>query len=308
MMKYRVDFCFLILFLITPFIWADELAAPECEILEKFEDINPASSTGGNGLLWKISRKGVASSYVFGTIHVADEAIISLLDEVRGTLAQATIFAMEVVPQAKEMMTVASLMYFADGRKLSDLLSQPLFNKVVKLLSSYHLSLEAVTLLKPWAAFVTMSYPPEFGQVMDLQLLGIARNNDVKVTGLESLQEQLDIFNTMTLDKQVKILSDAACHYDVVEADFEKMKSLYSARDLAGLYNYSKRYSLSDDAVYNELIRKLLINRNYTMTQRMLPILENGNAFIAIGAMHLPGEEGVLALLAKYDYEISPVF
>ena len=307
-MKYKVDFFLLTFLFVVPCVSADELVAPECEVQEKFEDPGPAPGTYGRGLLWKISKKGIPSSYVFGTIHVADEAIDSILDDVTGKLARATTFAMEVVPNAEELMTGASLMYFADGQKLSDLLSAALFNKIVKLLSSYHLSLEAVTLLKPWAAFVTMSYPPEFGKVMDMQLLEIARQHGVKVAGLESLREQLDIFNTLRLDKQVKLLSDTACHYDIVEADFEKMKALYSARDLAGLYNYSKRYSLSDDAVYNELVRKLLINRNHTMARRMRPILESGNAFIAIGAMHLPGEEGVLALLAKNNYEISPVY
>ena len=58
----------------------------------------------------------------------------------------------------------------------------------------------------------------------------------------------------------------------------------------------------------NVLIKKILVDRNYTMTERMQPMLESGNAFIAIGAMHLPGEEGVLSLLAKNDYEISLVY
>ena len=61
---------------------------------------------------------------------------------------------------------------------------------------------------------------------------------------------------------------DTACHYEIVEADFEKMKSLYIARDLAGLYAYSQRYSQSDDDLYNELIKKLLIDRNYTMAEK----------------------------------------
>ncbi len=122
------------------------------------------------------------------------------------------------------------------------------------------------------------------------------------------MREQIDIFDTMTLDKQVKLLSDTACHYEIVEADFEKMKSLYIARDLAGLYAYSQRYSQSDDDLYNELIKKLLIDRNYTMAERMQPMLKNGNAFIAIGAMHLAGEEGVLSLLANNEYEISLVY
>jgi uncharacterized protein len=106
----------------------------------------------------------------------------------------------------------------------------------------------------------------------------------------------------------VKILGDTACHYEVVESDFEKMKALYLDRDLAGLYAYSRRYSLSDDQLYLDLIQKLLVNRNYIMTERMQSALDKGRAFIAIGAMHLPGDEGVLALLTKNGYEISTVY
>ena len=298
----------LLLAFFSPHASATELIAPECQVLEEYEEITAATGEFDNGLLWKISKAGSPHSYVFGTIHVSDESIVKLPEEVIGALNQAKTFAMEVVPEPSEIMTIASLMYFSDGQKLSDLISEPLFDEVVRLLASYHLPEEAVELLKPWAAFLTMSYPPEFGQVLDMQLLEKARQLGVIVTGLESMQEQIDIFNTLTLDHQIKILSDTACHYDLVEADFDKMKSLYIDRNLAGLYAYSQRYSLSDEEVYNELIKKILVDRNYTMTERMQPILETGNAFIAIGAMHLPGDEGVLSLLAKNNYEISLVY
>ncbi len=299
---------FLCLLFMSPNTWASELIAPECRVLEEFEDTNPLDVAHSRGLLWKISKADIPDSYVFGTIHVSDEAIVNLPDEVAGALSTSSIFAMEIVPEPSEIMAFASLMHFTDGQKLSDFLSKSLFNEVVRLLSRYHLTEEATTLLKPWAAFLTMSYPPEFGQVLDMLLLEKARQLGAKIVGLESLDEQVDIFNSMALDKQVRILSDTACHYDLVEADFEKMKSLYIDRDLSGLYAYSQRYALSDDEVYNGLMKKLLIDRNYTMSDRMRSVLDSGNAFIAVGAMHLPGKEGILSLLTNYDYEVSLVY
>lgn len=308
MIRSRLKYLFLFVLCIAPSVWATELVAPECDALEEFEDVKPGPTSYGSGLLWKISKAGTRSSYVFGTIHVADDSIVDLPAEVNSVLAQATSFAMEVVPDASELMTFASLMYFTDGNKLSELISKPLFNEVVRLLIAYHLPEAAIALMKPWAAFLTLSYPPEAGQVLDMRLLETARQNGADVSGLESLQEQAEIFDTMALDMQVKILSDTACHYDVVEADYEKMKSLYIARDLAGLYAYSQRYSTADGELYNGLMKKLLTDRNYTMAKRMQPMLEVGNAFIAVGAMHLPGAEGVLSLLAKNGYEISRIY
>jgi uncharacterized protein len=298
----------LLLLLVFPVVCFAELSAPECVTAEDYEDTAPTQVEYGQGLLWKVSKAGTPSNYIFGTIHVSDEAIVNLPDEVSDALKQATSFVMEVIPEPAEVMTFASLMYFADGQKLTDHVSQALYDEIVSLLASYHIPAEAVVLLKPWAAFLTMSYPPEFGQVLDMQLLHKARQLGAKVKGLESMQEQIDIFNTLPLQSQIKILSDTVCHYDLAEADFEKMKSLYIARDLAGLYAFSQRYSLSDDEVYNDLIKKLLVDRNYTMAERMQAELENGNAFIAIGAMHLPGDEGVLSLLAKSNYDISRVY
>ena len=193
MIRSKLEFSFLFVFFIGPSVWATDLVAPECEALEEFEDVKPALTTYGSGLLWRISKAGAPSSYVFGTIHVADESIVNLPEEVNGALAQATSFAMEVVPDPSELMTFASLMYFVDGNKLSDLLSKPLFNEVVRLLVAYHLPETTIALMKPWAAFLTMSYPPEFGQVLDMQLLETARHNGAEVSGLESLQEQIEI-------------------------------------------------------------------------------------------------------------------
>ncbi len=284
------------------------LVAPECEVLQEFEAVISRSSQYDRGLLWKISKAGSTPSYLFGTIHVADESITRLPAKVASVLNKANIFVMEVVPEPEEIQSFASLMYFTDGRKLSDLVSTALFDEVVRLLSVYHLQEEAITLIKPWAAFLTISYPPDLRPVLDMQLLDLARGNGAEISGLETLDEQIDIFDTMALDKQVKLLSDTVCHYETVEEDFEKMKSLYIDRDLAGLYAYGQRYSQADDKLYNELVKKLLIKRNYIMAERMRPMLAFGNAFIAIGAMHLPGEEGVLSLLAADEYEISLVY
>jgi uncharacterized protein len=305
----HTDFLLLLL-LFFSFASIAELNAPECETVEDYEETTPTPTPVeyGEGLLWKVSKAGTPANYIFGTIHVSDEAIVNLPNDVSEALIQATNFVMEVIPEPAEVMTFASLMYFADGQKLSDHVSQALYDEIVSLLAAYHLPAETVVLLKPWAAFLTMSYPPEFGQVLDMQLLHKARQLGAKVKGLESMQEQIDIFNTLPLRSQVKILSDTVCHYELAEADFEKMKSLYIARDLAGLYAFSQRYSLSDDEVYNDLIKKLLVDRNYTMAERMQTELENGNAFVAIGAIHLPGAEGVLSLLAKSNYEISRVY
>ena len=95
---------------------------------------------------------------------------------------------------------------------------------------------------------------------------------------------------------------DTVCHYEMLEEDFEVMKSYYLKRDMQGLYVYSNQYTISSEGLYQELIKRLLTDRNHRMVERMQDILQEGNAFIAIGAMHLPGDDGVLALLEGMSY------
>ena len=122
------------------------------------------------------------------------------------------------------------------------------------------------------------------------------------------MKEQGEIFNDLTMDEQIKLLTDTVCHYDIVEEDFDIMKSFYLKRDLGGLYNYAQRYAMADEPVYKKLMQRLINDRNNTMVERMQPMLQKGKSFIAIGAMHLTGEEGVLALLEKKGYRVKAIF
>jgi uncharacterized protein YbaP (TraB family) len=59
--------------------------------------------------------------------------------------------------------------------------------------------------------------------------------------------------------------------------------------------------------VVQEFTARLVVERNYRMAERIQPQLREGNALIAVGALHLPGEEGLLALLAEEGYRVSAV-
>ena len=262
----------------------------------------------GRGLLWKVTKEGLPSSYVFGTIHVAERHVSAQLDKVRSVLAGSEVFVMEAVPEPDDIATLRQMMFFADGTKLQDVISADLYAETLAELSAYHLTEKDVSAMKPWAAFLTMSYPAEMGVVLDQRLLRLARQGELDTMGLESMEEQGSLFNSFSLVDQVRLLTDAVCHREILVGDFAKMISLYTRGDLAELFSYGQRYSFADNTLYESLTEKILTQRNYTMVERMRPILETGAAFIAVGALHLPGEEGVLALLEKYDFEITRVF
>lgn len=282
--------------------------AAECRPFQVVEGEYLGPSAFDHGLLWKVTWDGAIPSFLFGTIHVADEEVVNLPEPVSEALNDSSVFVMEVLPDAAQILVMAELMFFNDGRQLSELLSAPLYERTVEILGAYHLAEEAVATMKPWAAFLTISYPPDMRDVLDLQLLQRAQERGAQIHSLESLEEQGSVFNDMDLNDQVRLLADAVCHYETANEDFERMKALYLDRDLKGLYRYGQRYAFADNALYERLTKRLLTDRNQAMATRMQPHLQQGGAFVAIGAMHLPGEAGVLDLLARNGYEISRVY
>ena len=279
-----------------------------CRPLQISEIPYPGPDEFGQGLLWKVSREGLPPSYVFGTIHVVQRHVSEQLEKVRDVLAESEVFAMEAIPEPDDVALMRRMMFFADGTRLQDVIPADLYTETLMVLRAYHLMEDDVATMKPWAAYLTMSYPAEMGIVLDQQLLHLARTGEAATRGLESMEELGSVFNSLSLADQVRLLTDAVCHRETLEGDFAKMISLYAEGDLAGLFSYGQRYSFDDNTLYENLTEKILTLRNYRMVERMLPMLERGAAFIAMGALHLPGEEGVLALLRQHDFEITRVF
>ena len=261
-----------------------------------------------DAVLWRVDKEGRQPNYLFGTIHVADAKISTLPQPVTDALDSAQVFVMEALPDLEESIKFSQMMYFDDGKKLRDYLDEEMYKRTMQILEDYQLTPEDLVFMQPWAAFILMSYPQGEGLPLDLQLLDIAQRNGIDIRGLETLSEQGRVFSTMDLDFQVRLLLDTVCNYEIVSSEFDTMKSLYLQRDLQALYNYSRKNSFAGDQLYEDLFKSLLTDRNHVMVERMQPVLEAGNAFIAIGAMHLPGADGILSLLAQQGYTITAVY
>ena len=302
MMKFLPEIALLLL--LIPFV---SHAQPVQEQCRPFNISSPDFSGPDkfkSGLLWEISRNGQTAGHIFGTIHVDDDRILNIPEVVRGALDASDYFAMEVVPSAQDAMDLSMSMFFMDGNRLDLLISPQLFDKTVSILEKHNMGGDIVALMQPWAAYIIMSYPADMGIILDLHLLDIARKNGAQVSSLETSTEQVEIFSGMDLEDQVRILADTVCHYETMLSDFDELKRLYLNRDLEGLYIQAQKYSFDDGEVYEEISQRLISQRNERMTSRITGLLETGNAFIAVGAMHLPGEDGILNLLETDGYSL----
>lgn len=262
------------------------------------------------GLLWKIERSGQAPSYVFGTIHSEDPRVLTLAKPVQITFDDAKTFVMEAVIDAEAMQAMSHSMLFNDGRALKDVVSANTYGKAVSALQDYGLPEAAVQLMQPWALAITLSTPkPKTGLVLDLSLRQQATAQGKQTAGLESVDEQVGIFAKLPMREQVIMLEDTLQQVGNLENVLASMHSAYLARDLARLERIStEQQALGNRALGEKLMRQLVDERNTRMVSRMDQYLKSGQAFIAIGALHLPGNAGVLNLLVKKGYRVSAVY
>jgi uncharacterized protein YbaP (TraB family) len=277
-------------------LWADEQA--------KQGILHP------RGLLWKIEKPSQPTSYLFATMHVSDPRVVNLPQPVEQAFKDSTQFVMEMLLTFQAVGLVSRASFFSDGRTLADVMQTENYRRLLDLLQKrMQLDESVVRHMKPWAVFSLLMMPVESdgSAALDMQLYRRAIQAQKQVAGLETAQEQVDVFDQMSVADQLWLLNQAVSEIEQTDAVFPDMLAAYLQGNLAALLSMQQQMMSAESEIDDRLLQRLLTQRNQRMAQRMQPYLQQGDAFIAIGALHLPGQGGVLHLLEQQGYAVSPV-
>lgn len=289
-------------------LWAAGAYANDlhCEPLPSGLPLELGSYAEAEALLWRIHAPDGRKSTILGTMHVADARVTRMMEVARSELEPSRNFALEVLLDEAATDKFQRAMFFADSRRLAMQIDFGLLRRALHLLERHGVPATVAATMKPWAAFVTLSQPlDEPSQPLDLMLLTAAQASGKQITALETVDEQIAVFEGLPTDDQIDMLREVVCHYDVLQTETEVMLDLYAARDLAGLMRASLAHI---DAQRLPFLEVLLWSRNRRMVERMLPLLIAGESFIAIGAMHLVGDRGVLHLLEQRGFRVDAIY
>lgn len=264
----------------------------------------------GQGILFSLSKTGVAPSHVFGTIHSDDVRVTNLPEPVRRALEVADRVAVEVVLDETLLLLSATALVFADGRNLPMVLDDELYGRTAAAVESLGIPEIALRQFKPWAVVTMLSVPPaKTGQFLDLMLYSTVRARGIEVIGLESVSEQLSLFDNLADQEQIELLKETLKNLDRLPLVFENLIQTYLKRDLAGLVRISEDLAKYGDTELGvKFQEKLIDSRNERMVERMLPLLEQGDLFVGVGALHLPGQKGILFILERLGYSVDRVY
>ena len=262
------------------------------------------------GVLWRIETPNAAPSYLLGTIHTDDPRITRLPVQVVQAFDSANSFSGEVLMDEQAMGVFGSYMFYSDDTDLATMLEPALYERVVQLLLKRGFNRETIRRAKPWTVVLTLSVPKTTsGVFLDQMLFQNARGAGKPVFGLESVEEQARYFDDLPLATQLTMLKDTIHHYDAYPRHYEQLINAYLQRDLNALERLgAKQMRLGDPTIADLFQQRFVVERNKLMLERMRPRLEEGNAFIAVGALHLPGQQGLLQLLHEQGYRVTSIY
>lgn len=262
------------------------------------------------GLLWKIEGASTRPSYLLGTMHSEDPRIVNLPTKVKTVFEQAASFSAELNMEMENLLQASQRMFYRDDTKLKNVITPALYRDSVHLLEKHGIPEMLVERMKPWAVAATLSMPKSStGEFLDLVLFIQAQAMGKKVYGLETIDEQMAVFEDMPMKQQIQMLKDVVQDYDATQTMLKELLELYIQRDLDGIGELSETYMKNNDSQVAEYFQQTIIDdRNLRMLKRMQPRLKEGNAFIAVGALHLTGEKGLLRLLEKQGLRVSSVY
>jgi uncharacterized protein len=332
-----VNILFLISFLIVMTIVTGKAHAelPACtgaDMLAELEESDPAGLAAiraeaakivnGKGLLWKIEKDG-QTSYLFGTMHMTDPRVTNLTPPARdafeasGTVVIETTDVLDKSRMMAALMTKPELTMFTDNTTLTSLLPPQEVDDVNKALDARGIPPASVAKMKPWMLSAMLALPAcELARqaggapVLDVKLAEDAKAAGKSIEGLETAVSQLEAMASLPMDFHVKGLVDTLKLGDRLEDVVETMIVLYVNGDTGTfwpLFRATLPAGNTEESGYAAFEETMIKARNKTMIERALPLLAKGKAFMAVGALHLPGPEGLVELFRKDGYTVTAV-
>lgn len=255
-------------------------------------------------LLWKISGGDLmAPSYLFGTIHISAAEVFNLPEGTIKAIDSSAIIALELDPSALTDPRLATKIMMKNG-SLKKLLSADDYHLLDSLmLNSVGFPLKMFDQVQPFfvAAMMELNqFSKDTSLPLDLWLGEQAKIRNKELVGLETADEQLEAVGVLDYREQAAYLSKAL-HEAEDSTELERMLDFYISGQLDSLLLPEFTESMPP-----QLRKAMIDDRNRRMAVRLAAMIKNNRVFAAVGALHLPGKNGLIALLREKGYRLEP--
>lgn len=270
-------------------------------------------------VFYKVSGNGLEHpSWIFGTHHLAPLSILDSIPSARQALEESDQVVGELDMTVGQMalgMALQPFMMAPADSTLRDLIAPNDFDRISKVFEQYApmpgMTLETFSMMRPMVATSVVSIGaisrsmPGFNpqEQLDTYFQTVAKENGKKVKGLETpeLQGRL-LYTTTPLVVQAASLVEMLDNPDKIVEQGKKLNKYYMAQDIESLLTL-----MEGEEETSEFMEALLDRRNADWLTKLPAILSEGSNFVAVGALHLVGDKGIVNGLRKLGYTVEPV-
>lgn len=269
--------------------------------------LSPVLLAQNNTLLYKIHKKGYEDSYIFGTTHLIPDTAFYFPEKLNKILGSCDAVVLEIdditnQDKAKELMRLKSGSAF-------DIFSPVQKDSVIQWGSAtLHMTPEAfekgfstrVPFMLLQIGMQSMLKVPV--KSYELEIMGRAYNNEQPIYGLETMEFQVSVFQSLPDSVMASMILEEIRHPEANAEQERKLTGLYIAKNTEALAAY-----VSEEQGSAELTQSLIVDRNRNWIPKITDYMQTRSCFFAVGAGHLGGASGVLQLLKNEGFDVTPV-
>ena len=275
-----------------------------------------------NGRLWRVDKAGKPPSYLFGTFH-SGAALSTVTQEIWDLLdrSRIAIFEVDLKQQRaleERMATDPSFAFDLQGPGIVSRMTRDQVTVLEQALTARGISVEAAERMRPWLLTALLGFPAchlsasaSGEKPLDAVMAQRAQDAGIPEIGLEGYEAALDLLNDTPTDVLITMFTGVPDLLDREEDVFATNQELYAngriqAINEFGIYLTEQyRPDLNAAALNEAMMSEILDGRNRQWIPRLASELSRGGAFVAVGALHMPGEAGLIELLRARGFEIS---
>ena len=276
-----------------------------------FSSLLSFSQSKYNSLCWKIYDNGLTdTSYLYGTMHVQDSRVFQFKNGIQEAFNRCEIFALELNMDSVNTFQLMDELIMEPPNRLDSLLT----NKEYEMVSQYFkdtlgIGLMIFNKMQPIYTSQLISFEKlkkDQDVALDIYFFNEAKKQNKTTVGLEFMEEQLNAFKSIPYDVQAKELFKAVENaYKGEGQEIDELIEYYLNEDLDKLLELTLNSQFMDEEINIIFKQVFLIDRNHKMAERSIKYIKSGPTFIAVGAAHLPGKEGVIENLRKKGYTVE---
>jgi len=262
-----------------------------------------------NSLLWQISGNGLSKpSYLFGTIHMIAQNDYFLGKNVQNKIQKSDLLVMEVDLNNIDIAALTRLSLLDSGKTIRNYMNDTDYN-LLQIFMEDSVGIKKFTFenfyakLKPFyiEQLIFFRYLGQEKESYEQNFNKIAESQNIPIQGLETLEEQLRFIDQSPLESQLKDIVKTIGNYHAEVQKLDQLVKKYQAQDLTAL---TKAFEEEKDTAF---IEKLVNNRNHNWVPKLKSFISDKSCFIAVGAGHLGGKNGLIQLLKEQGYTVEPV-